>query len=208
VNQVRVAEVIADTGYLLCFGSVPRGYSLLQELFGGALGAPPAVHWELDNQSVRHSRAEVKAAAQNLSGRNRALILRVALEPPDEEEKDVVRLEIAAIAAKRRDLPVSGADVVLADPANLGEAEVIAVAGRVKQVALINERDGTTCAEQRGIVVEPTAESLRRLLGNRHSANELFRIARDMDRRVGNLGATVTGAAYFRRPTRTSGSGS
>lgn len=201
----RVPGHIVDTGYLLCFGSVVEGVTHLKSLFGGGLTAPPAVKAELVSLSERRSKTqEVRQAAARFVGRGADLVVEMRLKAVDIVERDEVRRCFADKLRPTRhpcvfpdDLGDDIRDVT--DGADAGEAEAIPLALRLQLPLLINERAGTQYARARGVpATESAAESIKRIAGK--TPKQKFQLFRDMERAVGDVGASVPGPSWYREP--------
>lgn len=196
--SVPSSKPVADTGYLLCFGSVPAGRGLLRELHPAGLCAPDAVHNELDGLPRSRDRG-VAMAAQVFSGRGRAQVEKVPFEPADGALREELLDELHAHESAR-----SGRSSAR-DPSstkNLGEAECVCLCLRRKALLLCNDNGGRQVAAARRVPVVTVAEDLRRLSGDEHTPKQLFRLAKEMERQVGDLGAVVGGQAFFRTDGR------
>lgn len=196
---------LVDTSFLLCFGGVARGLTLLKELFGGGLAAPPAVKSELSSLPENPTKIRVvREAAKQFGGRNAALLLEAPLYEGDVPERDLALSCIATGKLPDRhdgNLQLQGdhiAEVTVG--ANAGEAEAIAAAFRRELPLLITDGPAIRHATARGLPTETAARSLRRLS---MSPKEKYRIYMEMERSVGNAGETVNGWMWYREPRPT-----
>lgn len=206
VDGRRELTHLVDTSFLLCFGGVARGLALLKELFGGGLAAPPAVKDELSSLPEDPKKIRiVRDAAKQFGGKNAALLLDAPIYEGDVPERD---LALSCLASG--DLPdrhngslEPQGDVVseVASGANAGEAEAIAAAFRRELPLLINDGPAIRHATARGLPVETSARSLRRL--STMSPKEKYRVYMEMERSVGNAGETVNGWMWYREPRAT-----
>lgn len=188
----RTISVVADTGFLLCFGSVPRGAKLLGEMFDNGVAAAPAVKAELQSQATRPGVApEVATASRAYLNRNSGVLLDVALcraevEHCAEVQVSVARKtmptpgEIASAGARSKALQFAPHESVHEGlkGEHAGESESIAVAFHRSLRLLINEKDGTRYGEALDVVTECASVSLRRLVNQ--TAKQKYRLYRDM----------------------------
>jgi hypothetical protein len=209
MSSVRTPGHVADTGYLLCFGAVPRGLKLLRSMFDPGLSAPTAVKAELQSLEKRSGKSqEIRKAASQYNGNQ--VVLEIKLIWADVPERDLalehiagngtLPIDLASVQAQCDSL-AERTDVVPATVGqDAGEAEAIAVCLRLKLPLLINDSGGRRYARLRNIPTESAAVSLKRLLGT-HTPRELFGLYRQMERSVGDPGEVVTGHLWFRQPT-------
>lgn len=194
-DAVKPAAVkpVADTGYLLCFGAIPKGTGLLAELHPSGVAAPDAVHRELDGLA-RSTRADEADAAGAFAGRKRLQIEKVPFNKDDEALRSKVRQELhdADVARGR----ASGARP--SGNKHSGEAECICLCLRTGAEMLCNDTGARAAAHARSVKTVTTAADLRRLAGSAYTAQQLYQLARAMEQAGRDLGAVVTGPAFFR----------
>lgn len=188
----RAISVVADTGYLLCFGSIARGTKMLGEMFENGVAAPPAVKAELQDQSTRAGvRPEVAAASRAYVNRNSGVLLDVVVCRAEAEHRVEVQKamsqkavpsasELATASARSTALghavqdPVPGA----LRGQHAGESESIAVAFHRSLRLLINEDAGTHYGRALKVQTECASMSLRRLVNL--TAKQKYRLYREM----------------------------
>jgi hypothetical protein len=208
VAPERAVTVMADTGYLLCFGSIPQGLKHLRAIFGNGMGVPPAVRRELSILATNMQRPHaIRSAAARFVGRESGILVDCALEHVDVPERDLVlmHLEQGTLPVGPPPAPATtaqeGRPAVTGGP-NAGEAEAIAICVRVRLPLLMNDGKATKYAVARRLRVEPAGASLRHLVGRQLTAREAFKLYRGMVESVGDAGIVISGYLWFRQPVK------
>lgn len=202
----RNVEYLADTGFLICFGSIPGGRKLFLSAFAGNVAASPTIRFELNRKhSDQRTYHHIRTAIDSFVGTNHDVLLDITFHRRDEPERDnaldYLKNTGSLPAGPLNSFPLTtdghepGARYT---GKHGGEAEIVAIAVRRLLPILMNETDGTTYAKARGIKVESFALSLGRLLGA-HTAQELFQIWKRVDTDH-DTGAVVPGPQFFRQP--------
>jgi hypothetical protein len=194
----REISHIIDAGYALCFGAAPRGMSHLRELFGGGLGAPPAVKRELDRLRNTGRNSAVRSAAEHFAGRTEGVLVDAPLYEGDLAERDLALTCIPCRSDPGRHQGVSEPGTLVTEVTtgkDAGEAEGIAAAFRRSVPLLVNDQHATKHARARGLQTEDAASSIRRLA---ISPKQKYQLYLDMERSVGNAGAPVKGWLWYR----------
>lgn len=212
----RKTTHLADTGYLLCFGAVPKGLDLLTAMFTGGLAAVPAVKAEIRNFAGGGRGRELEAAAGPYVGRRSGILADAALVRSDLAHCDACLATLAGLSgrpgsSKHKSARFGSSQEAAQDVVehcgysgkDSGEAESIAVCARLDLPLLICDTPGRRLARSQGVDTECAAESLRRLLPTK-TTKELFQLYQRMHRAGLDAGAVVTGHLWFRVPEKRS----
>ena len=203
----RVAKWVVDTGWILSFGAVPQGASLLRELFDGSLASSPTVRHELATIASGYGRTlREKDAASKFQGRGAAILLDIGFEHVDVPERDFAQhhlsnktVPLAGERAASVHGPFPASPPPLTAGEHGGEAEAMAICLRTELPFLMNDPSATPYARARGLNPENAAQSLLR---SSRSGPELHQIYLKMEK-VTKSGAVVSGPAWFRQPKAT-----
>lgn len=190
------ARPVADTSYLMPFGA--QGHrKLLKELYPGAVAAPEIVRNELTGLARRQKDNARGKAAQAMLSRGTPIVYE-ALDPKAQSTKTRLMDELHADAVSRGRAtgarPPKGTE-------NAGEAECMCIAHATAQVLLCNDNGARRVARRNNIRTRTTAADLVTLVQNgTYTAIQMTQMARRMSDL--DIGATISGPGYFRRPPR------
>lgn len=187
-------QAVADTSYLLPFGLGAR--HLLQALHPHGVLCPSSVRAELAGLA-RVRDAVRSGAAKALASPRRNPIRYVDVPAEHERLREALLDDLHAEEVRRG--KASGARVA-GSTKNVGEAECMCLCDGRAEPLRCNDIPARTVAHRRGLRTRTTAADLRRLVGPDFTPVQLAQFARRMQ--TLDIGDTVDGPAYFRRPQR------
>jgi hypothetical protein len=187
-------QAVADTSYLLPFGLAAR--HVLQALHPHGVECPSSVRAELAGLA-RVKDAVRSGAAKALASPRRNPIRYVDVPAEHEGLRERILDDLHAEDVRRGK---ATGDRAPSSTRNRGEADCMCLcAGRTEPLRC-NDSGARAVAHRRGLRTQTTAADLRRLLDRGFTAVQLAQIARRMQPL--DIGETVDGPAYFRRPQR------
>lgn len=189
---------VADTGYLLAFGSIPGGGRMLYSLYDHDYASPPAVIWELMDLCSGSSRdVDVMHAACE--------VLRTFGVPIATLDADDIRVRESIWTELGGGLTRGGSEAVVMAPGgtqidtisglHAGESEAMALAIQPPLRLLINDAKARGVAAGWEISVEPSPVSMKALVGE-YSPQQLFEMHKKMDH-VARSNVAVSGPLWF-----------